>query len=70
MYVCGSMNLSVADNATGAVLFMFLLQVKDKKGKKDKNNEGRKSQILKLFKLVDLFLCRPKFIKYLDSEHR
>jgi hypothetical protein len=51
MYVCGRMNLSVADNATDAVLFMFLLQVKDKKGKKDKTNEGKKSQILKSLNL-------------------
>jgi hypothetical protein len=41
VYVSGRTNFSVADNATGAVFFMFLLQVKDKKGKKDKTNEEK-----------------------------
>jgi len=47
-YLEGWICLSVADNATGALLFMFLLQVKDKMGKKTRLMKKRiKRQILK-----------------------
>jgi hypothetical protein len=72
MHVSVRTNLSVANNITSEVLVHVSASSKrqewrNKIGRMKKRN---KCQIVKLLMSTDLFLCRPKFIKYLDSEQR
>lgn len=72
MHVSVRTDLSVADNAKRAILLHVSTPSEGQDGEKKTRpmKKRTKRQILKPFKSMDLFLCRPKFIKYLDSKHR